>query len=100
MSKRTTPRRSEAPTLVALLRQRADEQPDRQVFTFLSDGDAEARGLTYADLGRQARVIAGLLEPIAAPGERALLLYAPGLDYIAAFFGCLYAGVVAVPAYP
>ena len=33
-------------------------------------------------------------------GERALLLYPAGLDFIAAFFGCLYAGVVAVPAYP
>ena len=36
----------------------------------------------------------------AAPGERALLLYAQGLDFLAAFLGCLRAGVIAVPAYP
>ncbi len=33
-------------------------------------------------------------------GERALLLYPPGIEFISVFFGCLYAGVIAVPAYP
>jgi acyl-CoA synthetase (AMP-forming)/AMP-acid ligase II/acyl carrier protein len=51
-------------------------------------------------LDRQARAIAATLQSLGWAGERALLLYPPGLDYIAAFFGCLYAGVIAVPAYP
>src|SRR5690606_14436330 len=56
--------------------------------------------LTYADLDRRARAIAARLQSMNLAGERALLLYPPGFDYIEAFFGCLYAGVIAVPAYP
>jgi acyl-CoA synthetase (AMP-forming)/AMP-acid ligase II len=44
--------------------------------------------------------VASGLRRLCSPGDRALLLFASGLDFIAAFFGCLYAGVVAVPAYP
>src|SRR5207245_11772104 len=55
---------------------------------------------TYADLDRRTRSVAARLQAEAAPGERALLCYPPGLDYVAAFLGCLYAGVLAVPAYP
>ncbi|MEG3957006.1 AMP-binding protein [Microcoleus sp. herbarium2] len=44
--------------------------------------------------------MAAQLQALGASGKRALLLYPPGLDYIAAFFGCLYAGAIAVPAYP
>src|SRR5262249_30675958 len=56
--------------------------------------------LDFSGLDRAARSIAAALQSRVAPGERALLLHPPGLDYLAAFFGCLYAGVVAVPAYP
>ena len=55
---------------------------------------------TYAELDRRARAIAAWLQSLGLQGERALLLYPAGLDFIAAFFGCVYAGVVAVPAYP
>ena len=76
-------------------------QPTRQqAYTFLVDGDAEAVHLTYAELDCQARAIGAYLQCLGVPGGRALLLYPPGLEYIAAFFGCLYAGVVAVPVYP
>jgi acyl-CoA synthetase (AMP-forming)/AMP-acid ligase II/acyl carrier protein len=87
-------------SVVALLRRRACEDPRRAAYTFLADGDAERGTVTYAELDRQARAIAGTLQSLGLSGERALLLYPPGLDYVAAFFGCLYAGVVAVPAYP
>ncbi|MBD2370869.1 non-ribosomal peptide synthetase [Leptolyngbya boryana] len=87
-------------TLVALLRYRAMHQPDRLAFTFLLDGETEAVSFTYKELDRQSRAIAARLQAMGLGGERALLLYPPGLDYLAAFFGCLYAGVVAVPAYP
>ncbi len=92
---------SEPPTtLVDLLRRRAQQQPQQRAYTFLVDGDAQEEHLSYADLDQQARAIGALLQRQIAPGARVLLLYPPGLDYIAAFFGCLYAGVVAVPAYP
>ncbi len=87
-------------TWVDLLRQRTLHQPDQVAFTFLSDGETEGDRLTYQELDRQARAIASQLQARGLSSERALLLYPPGLEYLAAFFGCLYAGVVAVPAYP
>ncbi len=87
-------------TLVELLRKRADDLAEQPAFIFLTDGETEAGVLTYGELDHRARAIAARLQSLCAQGERAILLYPPGLDYIAAFFGCLYAGVVAVPAYP
>ena len=91
---------AEHETFVDLLQWRARQTPKQQAYTFLVDGDADAVHLTYEELDRQARAIGARLQSMGAAGERALLLYPPGLDYIAAFFGCLYAGVIAVPAYP
>lgn len=87
-------------TMVDLLGYRAQHQSDRVAYTFLQDGEIEAGRLTYQELDQQARAIATVLQGLVAPGDRALLLYPPGLEFITAFFGCLYAGVVAVPAYP
>lgn len=87
-------------TLVDLARRRAASLADRSAYIFLTDGDSETFELTYGELDRRARAIAARLQSLGAGGERAILLYPPGLDYIAAFFGCLYAEVVAVPAYP
>jgi acyl-CoA synthetase (AMP-forming)/AMP-acid ligase II len=87
-------------TLVDLLRQRAEWQADDRAYTFLVDGESEEIHLTYGELDRQARAIGAWLASQGLRGQRALLLYPPGLEFIAAFFGCHYAGVVAVPAYP
>ncbi len=87
-------------TLVDLLQLRAEEQPDKRAFLYLINGEEEGEALTFAELDYRARQIAVELQRHVSPGDRAILLYPPGLDYIAAFFGCLYAGVVAVPAYP
>ena len=87
-------------TLASLLRSRAAELGERTAFVFLADGEAEGERLTYAELDGRARAIASALRESLAPGDRVLLLYPPGLEFIAAFFGCLYAGVIAVPAYP
>lgn len=86
--------------LVELLLHRARCQPDDTAFTYLVDGEHEQIHLTYRELDRQARAIGAWLESHDLAGERALLLYPAGLDFIVAFFGCLYAGVVAVPVYP
>jgi acyl-CoA synthetase (AMP-forming)/AMP-acid ligase II/acyl carrier protein len=91
---------TQAATLAHLLRWRAQHQPERLAYTFLLDGETEEACLTYAALDRQARSIAATLQTLDARGKRVLLLYPPGLEYIAAFFGCFYAGAVAVPAYP
>src|SRR5829696_6378643 len=87
-------------TLIELLDQRALQQPDQLAYTFLLDEETNELHLTHGELQRRARAIGARLQRIGAKGERALLLYTPGLDFIEGFFGCLYAGIVAVPAYP
>jgi acyl-CoA synthetase (AMP-forming)/AMP-acid ligase II len=92
------------PTFVDLLCRRARDSPDRQIYHFLDEAFFETGepddSLTYGQLDRQARAIAVRLQQHCRAGERALLLFAPGLEFMPAFYGCLYAGVVPVPAAP
>ena len=90
----------EPTSLVDVLRWRAIHQPNKRVFTFLTDGETQEVAITYEELDCRARAIGALLQSFVSPGESVLLLYPPGLDYIAGFFGCLYSGVFAVPASP
>ncbi|MBN4077327.1 aminotransferase class I/II-fold pyridoxal phosphate-dependent enzyme [Sulfobacillus acidophilus] len=85
-------------TFVELAQMRAANEPNKVGYTFLSGEDKHQ--LTYQQLDEKAKGIANALLQKNLSGQRALLLYMPGFDYITAFFGCLYAGVVAVPAYP
>lgn len=85
--------------LVDVLRYWADELPGDRAFAF-TDGEQDERWLTYAQLDTKARAIAARLQAQGMQGERALLLYGPGIDFVAGFLGCLYAGMVAIPAYP
>ena len=87
-------------SLRELLRRRAIEQGNQIAYTYLVDGEAEEISLTFKELEHRARAIGAGLQSMGARGERVLLLYPSGLDYVAAFFGCLYAGAIAVPAYP
>ena len=87
-------------TLVDVLRGWSEARPDALAYTFLLDGESEEARLTYGQLDRNARTIASALRARLPAGGRALLVYPPGLDFIAAFYGCLYAGVVAVPVFP
>jgi len=91
-------KKSKDGTLIDILRFRAIEQANQLAYSFLKDGESESGRLTYGELDRQAKAIASGLQSY--QGERALLLYPSGLEFITAFFGCLYAGVIAVPAYP
>ncbi len=85
-------------TLVDLLRARRAATPGKELFRFvLGDGQA-AEVLRYDDLDRRARAIGAKLARDYEVGSRALLLFAPGLDFVEAYFGCLYGGLVPVPA--
>ena len=95
----TLPHRSPS-TLIDLLDRRAQCGPDELAYTFLADGTGTELNLSYGELDRLVKAVAAVLQRLEAAGERALLLYPPGLDYIVAFWGCLYADVIAVPAYP
>jgi acyl-coenzyme A synthetase/AMP-(fatty) acid ligase len=78
----------------------AAQCPHETAFAFLPDGEADVERITYQELHARAGVIADRLATLNLTGQRALLLYPPGLEFIAALFGCFYAGVVAVPAFP
>jgi acyl-CoA synthetase (AMP-forming)/AMP-acid ligase II len=99
IDKQTT-NQTQPATLIELLRDRATNQGDRHAYTFLIDGKKESAPFTYGELDRQARAIGALLQQYQAKGERALLLYPQGLEVLAAFCGCLYAGVIAIPVPP
>jgi len=100
MFKSSTEVRNVFPDYIDLLQFRKAHQSDQTAFIFLKDGETEDGIFTYQTLDRRARQIALRLRGRVHAGERALLLYPSGLDFIAAFFGCLYAGVIAVPVYP
>jgi len=88
------------PTLVELVRERAERHPRRRAFTFLRGGETADAHLTYGALDAEARRIGALLQRHFEPGDRVVLAYSLGREFIPAFFGCLYAGVVAVLAPP
>jgi len=86
--------------LTDILRWRGECQPDRLAFRFLADGEEDCSTLDYASLDQDARMIAAVLQQVCWFGDRVLLLFPAGLDYIRAFAGCLYAGCISVTAYP
>jgi acyl-CoA synthetase (AMP-forming)/AMP-acid ligase II len=87
-------------TWVDLLRSRAIQQPEQKVFHFLGYEESQDSSMTYGELDRRARAIAAPLQALGVVGQRVMIMYPPGIDYITAFFGCLYAGATAVPTYP
>ncbi len=87
-------------TLVELLLDRAQQNPDRRAFVFLQDGENETESITFQQLDQRARKVAAWLQQQAQPGERVLLLCPSGIEYLVGFFGCLYAHLIAVPVYP
>jgi acyl-CoA synthetase (AMP-forming)/AMP-acid ligase II len=87
-------------TVVELLQQQAERYADKVAFFFSYNGDGEGlSALTFRELDIRARAIAARLQQQGAAGQRVLLLCRPGLDCIAGFFGCVYAGAIAVPAH-
>ena len=89
-----------AATLVDLLRMRAEQQPEQVAYVFLNDHGVESESLTYKALDQRARAIAAFLQSRNAAGSLILLLYPSCLEFVAAFFGCMYARALAVPVYP
>src|SRR5688500_10051791 len=87
-----------AETIRDLLRRRAELTPHQRVFVWLKSGERESASYTFAELDRKARAIGSRLAALGARGKRVLLPHPPGLEFVAGFFGCLYAGAVAVPS--
>jgi acyl-CoA synthetase (AMP-forming)/AMP-acid ligase II len=89
-------------TIDRVLRVRAERQADAVALSFLSfgAGGVQQRTMTYGELDARARAIAASLQARCDRGDRAVLVFESGLAFVEAFFGCLYAGVIAVPAAP
>jgi acyl-CoA synthetase (AMP-forming)/AMP-acid ligase II len=90
-------REDERATLVDILVARAGTPGG---FAFLPDGERIAEAWTWSDLLERVHAVSAWLSCNAQSGDRALLFFRAGLDFIAAFYGCLHAGVVAVPCVP
>src|SRR5258708_4659123 len=90
----------EAFSLLDLLETRAQADDGKPAYTFLLDGEKEGGTLTFTQLHKKAQTIAAQMVKRSVAGDRALLLYPPGLEFLPAFFGCICANVIAVPAYP
>ena len=88
----------EPSTLVELLHRNARQQPEEVAYVYLADGELDERPITWAALDRRARQLGATLVGRGLSGQRALLVYPAGLEFLEAFFACLIAGVVAVPA--
>ena len=84
-------------TLVSLLRKRVQEMGDHTAYQFLKEGEQETDAITFGNLEHEARTIAARLQRTGNSGDRVLLAFPPGLDFIAALFGTFYAGMIAVP---
>jgi len=91
---------SQPSSMVDLVRQRAAEQPHDRAYVFLSEKGSEETELTFVELNRRAGTVAAHLARRLRKGDRALLMFPPGLDFIVAFLGCLMAGIIAVPLMP
>ena len=88
-------------SILDILDYRAEMHPEKDAFIYLEyEGDKKKEThLTFRQLANEAKEIAGYLQSVCTTGERAMLLYPPGLEFIKAFFGCLYAGVTGIPSY-
>jgi acyl-CoA synthetase (AMP-forming)/AMP-acid ligase II len=87
-------------TLIDLVRWRGRYQPEQIAYSFLLNGEEQEAHLTYGDLEARARALAVLISESAENGQRVLLLYPPGFDYIVAFYACLFAAVIPVGMNP
>ena len=85
-------------SLTTRLRRYAQTAPHQVAYTFLTDGEDGETNWTFAALDRAARVAASHLQSVASPGDRVILLHPTGPEFFVAFFGCLYAQLIAVPA--
>lgn len=89
--------------LVGLLQDHSRSMGEKPAFSFVDYTDTDSpigkcRVISYADLDARARAVAARLQQMLIPGERSLLLFPPSLEFLIAFFGCLYAGIIAVPS--
>ena len=86
--------------ILDVLRYRMEHTPDETAFIYLKDGEDDEERVTYRQLGNTASSLAVKMEDMNVTGKTALLLFPPGMEFVYSLFGCFFASVIAVPAYP
>ncbi len=87
-------------TYTEVIKNRVKNNPDHIVYRFLEDGINESGYFTYSDLDKRAKALGAALQDAGSKGDTVLLLFQPGLEYIASLFACFYTGFIGIPAYP
>ncbi|MGA0602804.1 fatty acyl-AMP ligase [Caulobacter sp. KR2-114] len=90
----------EITVLTEIIDRYASDQPTADALIFLKNGEEVSERVSYQDLRDRALRVAAALAKRTAKGDRVLLLYPPGVEFVVTFFAALYAGVVAVPLAP
>ncbi|OEH45957.1 Polyketide synthase PksJ [Legionella parisiensis] len=83
--------------IVDVVQSRAQKHPHQKAIFYLEDGELKTAELTLAELDQQAKIIAAHLQAHEITGNRVILLYPTGVEFITSLMGCWYAGVIAVP---
>lgn len=86
-------------SILKVFRSHVETMGSKTAYTFVTSANHRV-SQTFQELDKRAKGIAYAISQFASPGDRALMMYPAGLDFVEAFLGCLYAGIVAVPAYP
>ena len=87
-------------TIVNSMQEHALQKPDEIAFRYINSIDDDGETLSYLELYNESRAVANFIKGIAEPGSCILLFFPPGIEYVKAFYGCLMAGMIAVPLYP
>ena len=86
-------------TLVDLLEKRGKELNDELLYIFLEDGENETNFITFGDMLNRVKAVSAYLQTIGKQGDRVLLLFPTGIEFITALFGCIFSGIIGVPSY-
>lgn len=85
--------------IVSLLKKKAQKYSQKPALLYLEDGENETAHLSYGELDQHAKAIAAELQTHHEAGQRIILLYPTGIDFITSLMGCWYAGIIAVPVH-
>lgn len=86
-------------TLIDLVHRQAERFDTKLAFAFLEHGETLGPMLSFAALWQRTQLLGSVLQQRVQPGARILLAYPSGVEFVEAFFACLYAGAVAVPVH-
>ena len=86
--------------MVEVFEKNCSLHPDKVIYYYLEDGFNESARIVFSQMNRRVKSVAAALQSRFTKGDRALMLFPSGIEFIVSLFGCFYSGVIGVPAYP